>query len=90
MTSWHTDTAIGKSLNSSLLSLGRKVLGYRDIDCSLAVACFSTLAPNTMVRELQTVISSPSTQVDFGRLHILSGRYNSYNPTLSPQSLSLS
>ena len=73
MTSWYSDESIGKSLNSSLLSLGRKVLGYRDIDCSLAVACYSTLTPNTMVRELQAVVSAPSTQVDFSRLHILSG-----------------
>ena len=73
MTSWYSDESIGKSLNSSLLSLGRKVLGYRDIDSSLAVACYSTLTPNTMVRELQAVVSAPSTQVDFSRLHILSG-----------------
>merc|ERR1711871_570111 len=72
MTSWYSDESIGKSLNSSLLSLGRKVLGYRDIDSSLAVACYSTLTPNTMVRELQAVVSAPSTQVDFSRLHILS------------------
>ena len=76
MTSWYSDNTIGKSLNSSLLSLGRKVLGYRDIDCSLAVACYSTLSPNTMVRELQAVVSAPSTQVDFSRLYTLSGSYN--------------
>merc|ERR1711871_761462 len=41
LSSWCTGTSIGSALSSSLLSLGRKLLSYRSIDSSFAVACFS-------------------------------------------------
>jgi hypothetical protein len=53
-------------LRSSLLSLGRKVLSYRDIDTDLVVACMIMLPCDTMVRELKAAV--PSIQSDFSRL----------------------
>ena len=48
-------------LRSSLLSLSRKVLTYREIDTSLAVACLVMLPYDAMVRELKAAV--PSIQV---------------------------
>lgn len=49
-----------------MLSLGRKILSYREIDSPLAVACLSTLPYEIMVRELKAAV--PSIQSDFSRL----------------------
>ena len=53
-------------LKSSLLSLCRKVLIYRDIDIPFAVAGLAALSYDTMVKELKTAV--PSIQSDFSRL----------------------
>ena len=48
------------------MALSRKVLSYRDIDKTLAVACLSTVPYEAMVRELRSAV--PSIQSDFSRL----------------------
>jgi hypothetical protein len=66
LSSWHHSDAKAQLLRSSLLSLSRKVLSYREIDTSLAVACLVTLPYDAMVRELKGAV--PSIQSDFSRL----------------------
>jgi hypothetical protein len=66
LSSWHLSDAKAQLLRSSLLSLSRKVLSYREIDTSLAVACLVMLPYDAMVRELKGAV--PSIQSDFSRL----------------------
>lgn len=66
LSSWHLSDAKAQLLRSSLLSLSRKVLSYREIDTSLAVACLVMLPYDAMVRELKAAV--PSIQSDFSRL----------------------
>ena len=66
LSSWHISGAKADLLRSSLLSLSRKVLSYREIDTSLAVACLVMLPYDAMVRELKGAV--PSIQSDFSRL----------------------
>lgn len=66
LSSWHISSAKADLLRSSLLSLSRKVLSYREIDTSLAVACLVMLPYDAMVRELKGAV--PSIQSDFSRL----------------------
>jgi hypothetical protein len=66
LSSWHLSDAKAELLRSSLLSLSRKVLSYREIDTSLAVACLVMLPYDAMVRELKGAV--PSIQSDFSRL----------------------
>ena len=54
---------------SSLLSLGRKVLTYRDIDIPFSVACLAALSYETMVKELKSAV--PNIQSDFSRLQVV-------------------
>lgn len=58
-------------MRASLLMLTRKILGYRDIDIILSIACLSAIPYEVMVRELKS--SVPSIQSDFSRLRIVSG-----------------
>lgn len=64
--SWHSSQSKAQLLRSSLLSLCRKVLIYRDIDIPFAVASLAALTYDTMVKELKTAV--PSIQSDFSRL----------------------
>jgi hypothetical protein len=66
LSSWHVSDSKAELLRSSLLALSRKVLGYRQIDTSLAVACLVMLPFDLMVRELKAAV--PSIQSDFSRL----------------------
>ena len=66
LSSWHMGTTKAQLLRSSLLCLSRKVLSYREIDTSLAVACLVMLPYDAMVRELKGAV--PSIQSDFSRL----------------------
>jgi hypothetical protein len=66
LSSWHVSNSKAELLRSSLLALSRKVLGYRQIDTSLAVACLVMLPFDLMVRELKAAV--PSIQSDFSRL----------------------
>ena len=66
LSSWHLSDKKAQLLRSSLLSLSRKVLSYREIDTSLAVACLVMLPYEAMVRELKAAV--PSIQSDFSRL----------------------
>ena len=66
LSSWHLSDIKAQLLRSSLLSLSRKVLSYREIDTSLAVACLVMLPYDAMVRELKAAV--PSIQSDFSRL----------------------
>lgn len=66
LSSWHVSDLKAELLRSSLLALSRKVLGYRQIDTSLAVACLVMLPFDLMVRELKAAV--PSIQSDFSRL----------------------
>ena len=54
-------------LRSSLLSLCRKVLIYRDIDIPFAVAGLAALSYDTMVKELKTAVPSMLTVAPIGR-----------------------
>lgn len=49
-----------------MMALGRKIITYRDIDISFAVACLSTIPFDAMVKELKSAV--PSIQGDFSRL----------------------
>lgn len=49
-----------------MISLGRKILTYRNIDISFAVACLSTVPFDSMVKELKAAV--PSIQSNFSRL----------------------
>lgn len=69
--SWVSSNAKCQALRSSLLALARKVLSYREIDCSLAVACLSAVPYEIMVRELKAAV--PSIQSDFSRLRMVAG-----------------
>lgn len=53
-------------LQMSFLNMSRKLLGYRDIDISLAIACLAAVPYDILVRELKQAV--PSTQRDFARL----------------------
>jgi hypothetical protein len=53
-------------MNISMTALGKKILSYREIDTSLAVACLSAVPYDLMVRELKAAV--PSIQSDFSRL----------------------
>ena len=64
--SWGSKTTKSQLLRTSLLSLGRKILCYKDIDVGFAVACLSAVPYETMVRELKAAV--PSIQSDFSRL----------------------
>ena len=66
LSSWHMGATKAQLLRSSLLCLSRKVLSYREIDTSLAVACLVMLPYDAMVRELKGAV--PSIQSDFSRL----------------------
>ena len=66
LSSWHLSDTKAQLLRSSLLSLSRKVLSYREIDTALAVACLVMLPYDAMVRELKAAV--PSIQSDFSRL----------------------
>jgi hypothetical protein len=66
LSSWHMSATKAHLLRSSLLCLSRKVLSYREIDTSLAVACLVMLPYDAMVRELKGAV--PSIQSDFSRL----------------------
>jgi hypothetical protein len=66
LSSWHMSATKAQLLRSSLLCLSRKVLSYREIDTSLAVACLVMLPYDAMVRELKGAV--PSIQSDFSRL----------------------
>ena len=66
LSSWHLGDTKAQLLHSSLLALSRKVLSYREIDTSLAVACLVMLPYDAMVRELKAAV--PSIQSDFSRL----------------------
>lgn len=57
-------------MKSSVISLTRKILTYREIDISLAINCLSYLPYQVMVKELKSTI--PSIQSDFSRLKIVS------------------
>eukprot|EP01036_Dinobryon_divergens_P030754 gene30755-40048_t len=64
--SWSSGSSKSQALRTSYLSLGRKILSYRDIDYSYAVACLSAVPYDAMVRELKAAV--PSIQSDFSRL----------------------
>lgn len=49
-----------------MIALGRKILTYRNIDISYAVACLSTVPFDSMVKELKAAV--PSIQSNFSRL----------------------
>lgn len=67
--SWSMTTNKQSMLKSSLISLSRKLLSYRNIHETFAIACLSCLPMETMVKELRNMV--PSIQNDYSRLHTL-------------------
>jgi hypothetical protein len=55
LSTWYSSERVGQLLRSSLVTLGRKILSYREIDTAYAVSCLSAIPPDAMVRELKAV-----------------------------------
>lgn len=64
--SWSRFPAKASLLRTSLVSLSRRILAYRDIDREYAIATLLSLPFEIMVRELKAAV--PTIQSDFSRL----------------------
>lgn len=63
---WHISKLKGNLIRTSILTLCRQILSYRNIDISLSVSCLVVLPYELMVKELKAAV--PSIQSDFSRL----------------------
>eukprot|EP01039_Chlorochromonas_danica_P001134 gene1134-1238_t len=68
--SWNVDLTKAAMIRSSLLALCRKVLTYREVDESLAIACLSALDLDNVVKELKAAVPT-ALHSDFSRLKIV-------------------
>jgi hypothetical protein len=63
---WHISKLKGNLIRTSIVTLCRQILSFRNIDVSLSVSCLVVLPYELMVKELKSAV--PSIQSDFSRL----------------------